>query len=745
MKTKLRYLRSFLAVALLLVIDHAGATNVNILIDSHDYCANSNGSAHVSTDNAPGPLTFVWSTGATSQTVTGLAAGIIWVDVVDGQGTAYSDTAEVIGYAQLPFSSYRSFIGASEVYGYVGVPCAGQCNGAVVIPDPQYVNTGPLAYVFDVPVNYLGNESTYGYPVFSGFCDGGTANFTYTDINGCAGSGSFQVDAPFPLPPQVTLWNTTDYCENGVMGSATWQWGGWWFTQTGVTLYRDGNFISSGLSYTGGNGELVLSELLPGHYTASVQVFDPGYNGVLYPYQCGDGSLEFDIYDMGPDCGRVEGNAWYDQNVDCVFDGNEVGMTGNILAVEPGGYNAYVGINGHFAIQLPAGNYSLQQLDPYVDPICPVVQPVPFTVAGNTTTINLANGSTEPMDIVLYMADGAARPGFDQAVQVGVHNPTPQATGPVTLTCTFDANTTVQSANPAPTTTAGNTLTWELPALSYFGEVGVGAHVSVPVSVPLGTLLSHTCSVSNTLPEVDLANNTYTASEVVTSSYDPNDKIARTSTGWSDSQYFIDEDSWIDYTIRFQNTGTDTAFTVVITDTLEAELDMASFEMGASSHPVEVTFRAGRVVKWTFNNILLPDSNVNEAASHGLVSIRIKPVLPLVPGTLISNTANIFFDFNEPVITEPSVLVAELSTGVQRLEKRQLRLQPNPASDQLHVSSDGGIDAVTVLAADGREMMRRSLRSSNTSIDVSALRSGAYVLLATLYNGSTLRERFIKL
>ncbi|MBL0044609.1 MAG: T9SS type A sorting domain-containing protein [Flavobacteriales bacterium] len=242
---------------------------------------------------------------------------------------------------------------------------------------------------------------------------------------------------------------------------------------------------------------------------------------------------------------------------------------------------------------------------------------------------------------------------------------------------------------------------------------------------------------------MDLSNNSYTASEVVTGSYDPNDKIARTSTGWSDSQYFLDQDSWIDYTIRFQNTGTDTAFTVVITDTLEADLDMSIFEMGASSHPVEVTFRAGRLVKWTFNNILLPDSNVNEAASHGLVSFRIKPVLPLLPGTLISNTANIYFDFNEPVITEPSVLVAEFSTGVQRLEKGQFRLQPNPTNDQLFISSDGGIDAVTVLAADGREMMRRSLRSSNTSIDVSALRSGAYVLLATLYNGSTLRERFI--
>src|SRR5690606_32416995 len=127
---------------------------------------------------------------------------------------------------------------------------------------------------------------------------------------------------------------------------------------------------------------------------------------------------------------------------------------------------------------------------------------------------------------------------------------------------------------------------------------------------------------------------------------------------------YIDQDEWIDYTIRFQNTGTDTAFTVVITDTLQAELDMASFEQGLASHTFNVSFKPDRVVEWRFENILLPDSNVNEAASYGLVSFRIKPQLPILPGDQIENVANIYFDFNEPVITDPSVLVATMSTGI---------------------------------------------------------------------------------
>lgn len=51
---------------------------------------------------------------------------------------------------------------------------------------------------------------------------------------------------------------------------------------------------------------------------------------------------------------------------------------------------------------------------------------------------------------------------------------------------------------------------------------------------------------------------------------------------------------------------------------------------------------------------MLPDSNVNEAASHGFTSFRVKQVPNLPVGTLIENSAAIYFDFNAPVITNTS-------------------------------------------------------------------------------------------
>jgi uncharacterized repeat protein (TIGR01451 family) len=208
--------------------------------------------------------------------------------------------------------------------------------------------------------------------------------------------------------------------------------------------------------------------------------------------------------------------------------------------------------------------------------------------------------------------------------------------------------------------------------------------------------------------------------------------------------YIIGADEWLDYVIRFQNTGTDTAFNIVVTDTLAAELDMASFQQGAASHPFSIAFNQGRVVEWTFNNILLPDSGTNEALSHGLVSFRTKPVQPLLPGTVISNAANIYFDFNPPVITEPSVLVAEFSTGVGEARRTNLLLSPVPVIDQLNVASPIEIRSVRIVAADGRDVGQRSVRATSAAIDVSRLNAGAYLLIAELKNGNMVRERFIK-
>lgn len=130
--------------------------------------------------------------------------------------------------------------------------------------------------------------------------------------------------------------------------------------------------------------------------------------------------------------------------------------------------------------------------------------------------------------------------------------------------------------------------------------------------------------------------------------FDPNDKQA-VPAGITEN-HMIEANTGLDYLIRFQNTGTDTAFTVVVRDTLSEKLNPASIVPGASSHPYKY-YLENNVLTFLFSNIELPDSNVNEAASHGFIKFKIQQIPDLPDGTLIENKAGIYFDFNTPVIT----------------------------------------------------------------------------------------------
>lgn len=132
-------------------------------------------------------------------------------------------------------------------------------------------------------------------------------------------------------------------------------------------------------------------------------------------------------------------------------------------------------------------------------------------------------------------------------------------------------------------------------------------------------------------------------------SFDPNDKQAF-PVGFGE-QHFIEPGTDIEYLIRFQNTGTDTAFTVTVRDTLSEFLDPTSIELGAASHPYRYELYGGGILKFTFEKILLPDSNVNEALSHGFVKFRAKQREKNTLGITIENRAGIYFDFNAPVLT----------------------------------------------------------------------------------------------
>jgi len=222
----------------------------------------------------------------------------------------------------------------------------------------------------------------------------------------------------------------------------------------------------------------------------------------------------------------------------------------------------------------------------------------------------------------------------------------------------------------------------------------------------------------------------------VQGSYDPNDK-----TGFPlgvSTDHDILPNQKIEYLIRFQNTGTDTAFNITIRDTLSTHLDIFSVVSGVSSHDYSFKIHGPRVLEWTFNNIMLPDSNTNEPLSHGFVKFEVEqePDLPL--GTLIENTAAIYFDFNAPIITNTYLHTVNedaytliLSADEPLVEDLQVLVHPNPFSHQTTIEVQGEeYQQLQLLVYDmrGRKVVQQSTASSNRiQLSRGNLTSGVYM------------------
>lgn len=218
-----------------------------------------------------------------------------------------------------------------------------------------------------------------------------------------------------------------------------------------------------------------------------------------------------------------------------------------------------------------------------------------------------------------------------------------------------------------------------------------------------------------------------------TAAYDPNDKTP-SPTGWTE-QHLIDNRTELEYRIRFQNTGNDTAFTVVLVDTLSALLDPAGIRPGASSHPYAFDLSGQGVVRFTFPNIMLPDSATNEAASQGFVQFRIsqQPGNPI--GAVIENTAHIYFDFNAPIATnttwhtigEPWVSVLSGSVEVFR-PGLQVSVFPNPVVESATFRLEGYAHHGTLELFDtgGRLVWSQPFAAGEAFVQRNVLPSGVY-------------------
>ncbi|MEO8069104.1 MAG: T9SS type A sorting domain-containing protein [Flavobacteriales bacterium] len=220
------------------------------------------------------------------------------------------------------------------------------------------------------------------------------------------------------------------------------------------------------------------------------------------------------------------------------------------------------------------------------------------------------------------------------------------------------------SSTPPPSAINGQTITWAIDSVFYYSI----DHIELTCAIPGVQFIGDTIVALLELTAVDSVGGivgTFTGgwSSVIACAFDPNDKQVYPA-GYGSLGVVDMSTEHLDYTVRFQNTGTASAYTVVIRDQLPGAVDPGSLHIIGASHVLsDVRIEGDGEAVFTFQGIMLPDSNANEPESHGYVRFQLNLYGGLPSGTTIQNTAEIFFDANPPVITN-STLTTLIDCGL---------------------------------------------------------------------------------
>ena len=432
----------------------------------------------------------------------------------------------------------------------------------------------------------------------------------------------------------------------------------------------------------------------------------------------------------------ITGTVFYDANGNGILDVGELPFPNAVVSAEPGSHLTASDMNGEFVLPVSPGTFTLDgsPVQYHLLTTAPVVIDLaPLEV----DSLNLIGYQSIPgiYDLVVDATASTLQPGFNSQLWLHVSNIGTESTiAAITLNVGTDLFW-VGSSEP-PLTQAGAIATWQ-PTLAPGDEWSASVTVHTPAFVPLGTQVTLSFSAFPSMPDTTPSNNVILGNWVILGAFDPNDKQVTPETLAPEE---VVSGTELQYTIRFQNTGTASASRVVITDTLSADLRWNTMRYISSSHPCTWYLNEG-VLHFIFDPIVLPDSTSNEPGSHGFVKfgMEVEPSLPL--DASIQNVANIFFDFNEPVITAPAVFTVQIPQGEHELNDPGVILYPNPTSGDVIVQLDCALAGVMAIVRDalGRIVLMEQIINQRTSLLLGS--SGIYIVELHDANGRMASKR----
>lgn len=469
---------------------------------------------------------------------------------------------------------------------------------------------------------------------------------------------------------------------------------------------------------------------------------------------CMDGNAIVKFNDHGPGSkatkNKVFGYVFNDSNNNQIKDAGEKGIRNQIIQLSPNNFVA-TDSNGRFVTYANSGTNSFVFRTPR-NWLASTDTATSFTYNDGDVVDTIYFGISHDETIVEYginIMSSRSRTSFDSHYWIDYYNYSIQDEV-VTLKFVLDTLVHIESVTPQPSSIDKNVITWEFVSMEAYetGQFHVTA-LMPDFNFAGDTLLSY-ASMFN---DLHAANDTLL--QILTNSFDPNDKLVREGVGEGKDVLM---GTSLKYTIRFQNTGTDTAYKVVVKDRIDKNLDITSLKIVGSSHDCKLKVYGANMVSFIFEDINLPQQAVNDSASNGFVSFTIDPLLSEVKeNDKVFNSAEIYFDFNPPIYTNTvtNTYVKYHSNGIvtsikdEKLNKKNnIVIYPNPTQNDFTVNCTGGQDlSIIIIDAMGNVILQKELTGESTTIDaLNEHAAGMYqIVILDKKSGVVGRSKLIKL
>ncbi len=368
------------------------------------------------------------------------------------------------------------------------------------------------------------------------------------------------------------------------------------------------------------------------------------------------------------------------------------------------------------------------QLPNYYQP-SPAIFESDFTGFGNADNINFCIepiAAINDLNISVYPAFNDPRPGFDTTYQIIYNNVgTTQLSGSVSFE--FDAaKLSFLSASESIASQTATIITFDFTDLNPFETrtIDLEFNIFAPPTTNIGDELVATATINPVTGDETEDDNVFILEQTNIGSYDPNDIAVLEG----DEIFIEDAGKYLHYLIRFQNTGTASAINIRVEHILDSKLDWTTMQLESLSHTGRVEITNETDVSFIFDNINLADSTNDEPNSHGYIAFKIKPKADVEVGDVFSAIADIYFDFNPPIITNTVTTEIFAPLSVEEFNTQSIKLFPNPAKRKLEITSNQIIDKLIIVDINGRILNSVDISQAEYSLDVSSLSKGVYFL-----------------